>query len=220
MTTPSVEEQLQAINAKLDAVQEELVLRNRRLAEMEELKDDLSVIVRDMMRAAIVELDDVTPFLETGDLLDLLKKLLRNTKRIARAIDQLESVSDFLADAAPIGNDLFHRFVVKLDELEQKGYFRVGAELQDTADSMVQFLDKHELIGAVGRALKQVGETEYNEIQAYSLWKLYRATKKPEMQRLLGLLMTFLGTLARELEPSQEQQLLVTREEKLLETRR
>jgi hypothetical protein len=220
MTTPSVEEQLQAINAKLDAVQEELVLRNRRLAEMEELKDDLSVIVRDMMRAAIVELDDVTPFLETGDLLDLLKKLLRNTKRIARAIDQLESVSDFLADAAPIGNDLFHRFVVKLDELEQKGYFRVGAELQDTADSMVQFLDKHELIGAVGRALKQVGETEYNEIQPYSLWKLYRATKKPEMQRLLGLLMTFLGTLARELEPSQEQQLLVTREEKLLETRR
>jgi hypothetical protein len=220
MTTPSVEEQLKAINAKLDAVQEELVLRNRRLAEIEELKDDLSAIVRDMMRSAIVELDDVTPFLETGDLLDLLKKLLRNTKRIAGAIEQLESASDFLADATPIGKDLFLRFVIKLDELEQKGYFRVGHELQGTADSLVRFLDKHEVVGAVGRALEQVGDTEYGEIQPYSLWKLYRATKKPEMQRMLGLLMTFLGTLAKEMEPTREPKLPENREEKLLETRR
>ena len=216
----SIEEQLQVIQSQLSAMQEELAKRNRRLAELEELKDDLAVIVRDVMRAAIVELDEVTPFLETGDLLALLKKLLRNTKRIAGAIDQLESASDFLADATPIGNDLFRRFVVKLDELERKGYFRVGAELQITADALVRFLDQHRVVSALGRAVQQLGDADPEKIEPHSLWKVYRATRKPEMQRLLGLLMTFLGALARQMEPTQEDKHLETREERLLDTRR
>ncbi len=220
MTSPTVEEQLQAINAKLDAMQEDLAARNRRLREFEELKDDLSGIVRDMMRAAVVELDEVTPFLETGDLLSLMKKLLRNTKRIAAAVDQLESVSDFLSDATPIGNDLFRTFVLKLDELEQKGYFRVGAELQETADDFVRVLDRHQVVRAVGRAARQLGETPPEAIERYSLWKLYKATKKPEIQHLLGLAMTFLEALADEMKPTQDTKRLETREEKLLEARR
>lgn len=221
MASPSIEEQLQAMNAKLDMMQEELAIRNRKLRELEELKDDLSVIVRDLMRAAVVELDDVTPFLETGDILSLVKKLLRSTKRIAAAVDQLESAADFLNDATPIGNDLFQQFVVMLDELERKGYFRVGSELfGPTADAVVQLLDKHQLVGAVGRAAAQLSETRPDDIERYSLWKLYRASKKPEMQHLLGLVMTFVQGLANELRPIQDANRLETPAEKRLEARR
>ena len=202
MDDVQVAQQLADIQRKLDAMQQELAVRNRQLAELEELKDDLGGILRDVFQATIVELDDVTPFLQTGDLTNLAKRLLRNTNRISDSITKLESAADFVADAQPISNDLFSRLILKLDELERKGYFRVGADAQEMADAVVSGLDRSQLLPAVGRSLREVGAVPDDEIERYSLWKLYRATKQPEMQRLIGLFMTFLKTLAKELDPA------------------
>ena len=205
METGQVELQLKDIQRKLDAMQRELELRNRRLAELEELKDDLSAILKDVFQAAIIELDDVTPFLQTGDLTNLAKRLLRNTNRISDSISSLESAADFVADAQPISNDLFNRLILKLDELERKGYFRVGADAQQMADAVVAGLDRSQLLPAVGRSLTEVGSIPEEEIERYSLWKMYRASKQPEMQRLMGLFMTFLKTLAKELDTARQE---------------
>jgi type II secretory pathway component PulJ len=193
-------QQLTAIQAQLGQIQRDIAAQNRRLAEMEELKDDLVLILKDMMQTAVVELDDVTPFVQTGDFLNLVKKLLRNTNRISESLGKLESAADFFADAKPIGNDLFHRFIHKLDELERKGYFKVGADLQSTTDALVQTLAARDVLPAIGRSLRVVGESDPDEITPYSIWKVYRATKTPEMQRLMGVVMTFLKALAKEMD--------------------
>ena len=205
MNDAQVARQLDAIQRQLDAMQRELAVRNRQLAELEELKDDLSGILKDVFQAAIVELDDVTPFLQTGDLTNLTKRLLRNTNRISDSITKLESAADFVADAQPISNDLFNRLILKLDELERKGYFRVGADAQQLADSVVSNLDRSQLIPAVSRSLREVGALPEAEIERYSLWKIYRASKQPEMQRLMGLFMTFMKALAHELDNAQRE---------------
>lgn len=203
MTTEDLGPQLKAIQAQLSDIQRELRSQSRRLAEMEELKDDLVLILKDMLQTAAVELDEVTPFLKTGDFLGLVKRILRNTNRISESLAKLESAADFFADAGPIGNDLFHRFVHKLDELERKGYFKVGADLQSTADALVQTLAQRDVLPAIGRSLEVVGAADVEKIEPFSVWKMYRATKTPEMQRLMGVFMTFLQALAREMETPQ-----------------
>ena len=205
MTNDEIGAQLSAIQSQLGQIQRDLDTQNRRLAEMEELKDDLVLIAKDMMQTAVVELDEVTPFLKTGDFLNLVKRLLRNTNRISDSLAKLESASDFLADAGPIGNDLFNRFIHKLDELERKGYFKVGADMQVTADALVRTLAERDVLPAIGRSLQVVRETEVKDIERFSVWKMYRATKTPEMQRLMGVFMTFLKALAQEMETPQAQ---------------
>jgi len=205
MTNDEIGAQLRAIQGQLGQIQRDLAAQSRRLAEIEELKDDLVLITKDILQTAAVELDDVTPFVRTGDFLGLVKRILRNTNRISDSLAKLESAADFFADAGPIGNDLFNRFVHKLDELERKGYFKVGADLQLAADALVRTLAERDVLPAIGRSLRAVGETEVDNIERFSVWKMYRATKSPEMQRLMGVIMTFLQALAREMEPPQAQ---------------
>jgi DNA repair exonuclease SbcCD ATPase subunit len=154
MTTAGVEERLSAIQEQLDVIQHELQARKRHLAEMQELKEDLTVILKDVMRTAVVELDDVAPFLQTGDFLSLVKKILRNTNRISASLSKLESAGDFLADAKPVSFDIFTRFIHKLDELERKGYFKVGTDLEATMDALVRLLAANNVLPAIGRSLE------------------------------------------------------------------
>jgi len=200
MTTGGVEDRLNAIQVQLDLIQHELQVRNRDLAEMRELKADLTFILKDVVRAAIVELDDVGPFLRTGDFLNLAKKLLRNTSRISTSLSKLESASDFFADARPVGYDLFNRFIYKLDELERKGYFKMGVHLQSTLDALVRLLVNKDVLLAVGRSLETANRLQADEVDPYSLWRVYRATRTPEIQRLMGILMAFIKALAVELD--------------------
>ena len=93
------------------------------MAELEELKDDLSVIMKDVMDSAIIELDDVAPFLQSGDLMALIKKLLRSTNHITLLLEKLEGAEDFVADAQPIGHDLFNRFIFKWMNWNERGIF-------------------------------------------------------------------------------------------------
>ena len=199
MTTETIEGQLELIRTRLDEIQADLARRNRRMAEMEELKDDLSVIMKDVMESAIVELDDVSPFLQSGDLMVLAKKLLRGTNRISLLLEKLEGAADFVADAEPIGNDLFNRFIVKLDELDRKGYFRAAADLQSVLDAFVNVLAEKRALSAMRHALETIAATDYDKLDTYSLWKMYRATRSPAVRRLMGLCMTFVTTIANEL---------------------
>jgi len=200
MTPANIEEQLQSIQAQLAAIRAELESRNRHLAEFEELKTDLAVIVQDVMQNAIVELDEVAPFLKTGDFLNLIKKILRNTNRIADSLAKLESAADFFADARPLSHDLFNGFIHKLDELERKGYFQVGAELQTAADALVNTLASKRVLPAVTKSLEVVSALPADEADRYSLWKVYRATKTPSVRRLMGFFVAFIQALSRELD--------------------
>jgi uncharacterized protein YjgD (DUF1641 family) len=137
MNEPQLQVQIDAINRKLDRILEEIDLQQRHRREMEDLKDDLMRVGKDIYQTALVELEDVHDSLSTGDILYLGKKVLRNINTITATFEQLESIRDFLQDAAPLARESFVDFMNKLDEFDRKGYFVFMKELRRVLDKVV-----------------------------------------------------------------------------------
>ena len=74
MATQNLELQLQSIDKKLDLITEELAVVRRQREELNELKEDLTLIAKDVFSTAIDELEDIAPFVQTGDFLHLIKE--------------------------------------------------------------------------------------------------------------------------------------------------
>ncbi len=193
-------QQLADIQASLAEIQRDLAERRRQDRAMEDLREDLTRVAKDVLDSAVRELDDVAPFVHTGDFTNLMKKLLRNTNRIAEGFDKLDSAVDFMRDATPISHDVFRAAITKMDELERKGYFRVAADLQATTDALVRLLGSWGVLPALRSALESAATEGPDGVEHYSLFRVYRATKRPEIRKLLGAAVLIVGRFAAELD--------------------
>lgn len=137
MNEKALQEQLEVINRKVDSLLEEMALQQRHRREMEDLKEDLTRIGKDVYDTAVLELEDVHDYLNTGDILHLGKKILRNVNTLAKTIEQLESLRDLLQDSAPLARQAFVDFMNKLDEIDRKGYFAFAKEFGQVVDNVV-----------------------------------------------------------------------------------
>lgn len=137
MDNATLQERLDDISRKLDAVTEYIAAEQRRRREAQELKDDLTLIGRDVYQTAVRELEEVSAHFDTADLLHLLKKLLRNTRHLNRMLDQVDGFADFLDAARPLGREIFRELMETLDELDRKGYFAFAREAIGVADAVV-----------------------------------------------------------------------------------
>lgn len=222
MTNQTLELQLQSIDKKLDLISEELAVVRRQREERNELKQDLTIIAKDVFNTAIVELEDIAPFVQTGDFLHLLKKILQNTRNITNVMTQFESALDFFADAKPISKDLFNTTLEKLDEFDQKGYFQFIKELMNVADRVVEHfseedvkllgeniitiletiksLTQPELLTALNNAVSIYQSIDPKDAPQYSIWKVMRELNTPEMKKGIGFVITFLKKITEEQE--------------------
>jgi len=218
MTNLDIEKSLMAIHQKLDFLTEQMNIHARRQREWQELKDDLSRIGTDLFQSAVTELDQVSSHFDSRDLLHLLKKLLRNTRNLARLFDQLESMSDFWTDVAPIGKQAFLDLLSSLNELERKGYFEFIKELLAVADRVVtsfsvedvkalgdnivtilqtvKSLTQPEMLAAVNNAVMVYKNIDFEVDDEVSYWELLRETRTPEMRRGLAVGIQFLKNLS------------------------
>ncbi len=220
MTTaaPTLEARLEALDTKLDLVLTEVDEVRRLRREVEELKEDLSRVAKDLFATTVHELEDVAPFVQTGDFTDLGKRLLRSTNALNDMLVQLESARAFLADAAPLGKALMSDTLSQLDDLEHKGYFEKGRELLRAFDNIVaefsvedvrllannattilhtiKNLTQPEMLEAVDNATEIYRKIDFNTVEEYSFWKAFREVNKPEMRRGLGFLIVFLRNLS------------------------
>jgi len=220
MADQNLELQLQSIDKKLDLISKELAVVRRQREELNELKQDLTIIVKDVFNTAIVELEDIAPFVQTGDFLHLLKKILQNTRNITNVMTQFESALDFFEDAKPIGKDVFSVTLEKLDEFDQKGYFQFIKELINVADRVVEHfseedvkllgdnvitiletvksLTQPEMLTAINNAISIYQNLDPSEAPEYSVWKVMRELRTPEMKRGIGFIITFLKKITEE----------------------
>ncbi len=142
---PASQDQIDDINRKLDIILEEIELQRRHRREMEDLKEDLMRVGKDLYQTAVEELEEVHDHLETGDVLHLAKRLLRNVRTMNQMLAQLESARDFVSDFGPVSRELFRDTVTKLDEFDRKGYFEFIGELQNVADKIVTSFSKEDV---------------------------------------------------------------------------
>jgi len=217
MATQKLELQLQLIDQKLDMITEELAVVRKQRQEFNELKEDLTIIAKDVMSTAVDELEEIAPFVQTGDYLHLLKKILQNTRNIAHVMTQFESAMDFFEDAKPVGKELFNDTLEKFDEYDQKGYFRFFKELINVGDRIidhfgeedvkllgdniitiletVKSLTQPDMLKAINNAVGIYENIDIEDAPEYSIWKVMRELNTPEMKRGIGFVITFLKNI-------------------------
>jgi uncharacterized protein YjgD (DUF1641 family) len=142
---PQTQTQLEALNAKIDALTEQMAVltdyvleQRQRQQEWDELKEDLTPILMEMSDVAVEELEEIEPYVQLEDILAFLKRLAANLHNFETMLDQLESVNDLVQDMTPVANDAFIVAMDQMQEMEQRGYFAVLPELKRMADNVME----------------------------------------------------------------------------------
>jgi len=210
--------QINEINHKLDIILEEIELQKRHRREMEDLKEDLFRVGKDLYETAVVELEEVHDHLQTGDILHLGKKLLRNVNNLNKAFDQIESTRDFLQDISPLVRQSIIDLMSKMDEIDRKGYFEFAKELQKSADNVVtsftpndvkllgenivtilntiKNLTQPDMLQAINNAVTVYKNIDVKVDEKVSLFSLIKEFNSPEVKRGLAVGLKFLKNLA------------------------
>ena len=129
-----MDNELAQINQKLDQLTAQFEAQRQQQQGMKELMDDAIPVVNHVIKLSIDELAEVGNDFELGDLLFLVKRVLRDTRMLVGLLDQLESVAELAEEGQQMGKRIFHQVTMELDRLEREGYFgfaRAGAKVAD-----------------------------------------------------------------------------------------
>lgn len=214
----NVQSQINEINKKLDIIVEEIELQKRHRMEMEDLKDDLMRVGKDVYDSTILELEEVHDHIKTGDMLHLFKKILRNINNIRKSFEQLENLKDFVQDFAPVSRELFLDFMYKLNEFDKKGYFEFAKEFSRISDNIVtsftpedvrnlgdnistilntvKNLTQPDMLHAMNNAMNVYKNLDIEVSEKVSVFKLMKEMNSPEVRRGLAFGLKFLKNLA------------------------
>ncbi|MDO9511566.1 MAG: DUF1641 domain-containing protein [Bacteroidales bacterium] len=218
MDEKSLQEQINALNGKMDLLLEYVNQQRLQSSKMEDLVSDLSIVGKSIYQYAESELENRMVEINPDEIMSLGLRLLRNIQNINRFLETFESMMDFLKDAGPVANEMIITYTQKLHEFDQKGYFEFFAEstrildnvvshykpedVKSLADNIVTIIEtvrsltQPEMMTAVNNAVKVFGSMEYEKTPEYSIWKLMRELNQPEMKRALGFMVTFMKNLS------------------------
>jgi uncharacterized protein YjgD (DUF1641 family) len=122
-------ERLARIEEKLDrvaAVEQRLDTFARPWDSLADLGTDLSLLMSPAVKLLTEELAEVETGFQMEDILALLKRLLLSFRHLAWALEQLENLTDWWQDLEPLLKVAVPHLIDKLDDLEQKGIFRIN----------------------------------------------------------------------------------------------
>ncbi len=220
MDDKTMQTQIDDINRKLDIVIEEIELQKQRRREMDDLKDDLMRVGNDLYATTVNELEEVSDYLQTGDVLHLGKKLLRNINTFNKMFDQLESAKDFIEDASPLVRESIIDFMAKMDEFDRKGYFRLMKEMENVIDNVVtsftvedvralgdnvvtilntvKSLTQPDMLNAINNAVSVYTKLDIEIEENVSYFQLFKRMNTQEMRNGIAFGIKFLKSLAEQ----------------------
>ncbi|MFW6100589.1 MAG: DUF1641 domain-containing protein [Bacteroidota bacterium] len=212
-----LQQQVNDINRKLDLVLHHVDEQRLQREKVEDLFDDVSIVGKDAFQSTVEELDKRDIELNPDDLKCLSLRFIRNIDNFSQMLSTFESMMDFVKDAGPIANEVGVDAVHKLNELDERGYFEFFRELGKVFDAVVANHSKEELrqlaeniptileivknmtdsgmLKALNHALSTYREMDSGQVKEYSLWKVFREMRSPEMKRSMGFMITFLKAL-------------------------
>ena len=134
MTNDLILERLERLEEKIDrlsASQDQLSPFVKSYESLSDLGRDLSLLTGPGARLLTEELGEVETAFQIEDALALLKRLLLSFRHITWSLDQLENAIDWWHDMEPLLKIAVPHIIDKLDDLEQKGIFRVNSAILD-----------------------------------------------------------------------------------------
>ncbi|HEC22358.1 MAG TPA: DUF1641 domain-containing protein, partial [Chloroflexi bacterium] len=162
------------------------------------------------------ELAEIGLEFELGDLLYLLKRLLRSIPLLLRMLDQLEAISALGDEAQLLGKQVFSNLVETLDRLEREGYFAFARGGWYIAEQVVSEFSEEDVralgdnIVIILRTIRNMTQPEVmalanNAVEAIrnegpeddlSLWGLMREISDPKVRRGFARLLNMIKALA------------------------
>ncbi|MFH1596395.1 MAG: DUF1641 domain-containing protein [Pseudomonadota bacterium] len=122
-------ERLAKIEEKLErgaAFEEQMGNFGRTWESLSDLGRDLSLLVGPGASLLTEELAEVETGFQLEDALSLLKRLLLSFRHIAWSLEHLENLIDWWQDMEPLLKIAVPHLIDKLDDLDQKGIFRIN----------------------------------------------------------------------------------------------
>jgi uncharacterized protein YjgD (DUF1641 family) len=218
MEDKNLQAQINELNSKLDIILEEIELQRKHRREMEDLKDDLMSVGKDLYETAVDELDQIHDHVNTRDILHFGKYMLRNINTISKVIQQLESTKDFLKDASPLIRESIIDFMARLDEFDRKGYFEFIKESQNIIDKIVTSFNKDDvqalgdnvvtilntvknltqpdMLHSINNAVNVYKSLDFEVSNETSILKLLKEMNTPEFKRGMAFLIQFLKNIS------------------------
>ena len=209
-------DELTVLNSKLDHLTGLLEAQQRRQEGMDELRRDLVPIGNQLVKLTIDQLAEIDSEFQLEDLLYLVKRLLRNTRKLTMLLDRFDAVMDLADEATLIGPQVFDQAVATLDQFERKGYFRFAQEGMQIVDRVVsefseddvralgdnivlilntvKDLTQPEILGFVRNTL-MIAEQEIDKPVDTSYAGLLRQMRDPAVRRGLALSMRVLHVI-------------------------
>lgn len=136
-TVAELTDKIDRLAAQVEFLTEEALAAKARRREWDELKADVTPLFGEMYSYAARELAEVEPYVSIEQIAHLVKRLMRNMGTIEGMLDQLESFSELVEDAAPLTGDAFVRLMELLDGLERRGYFEFAKSGLGVIDNVV-----------------------------------------------------------------------------------
>ena len=217
MSDKLIHEQINDINRKLDLLIDEVTIQRQNRESVNDLIDDIAVIGKDVFKNMVTQLDDAGLELDGEALRSLVMKLIRNVGSMGMVMETLESLNDLTKDITPIVKQIGLDGINKFYELEQKGYFDVINQLGVTIDTVMSRYSREDLrklsdnliavtdtllIIADPRVLEKINsitttlrDIKTDEIEEYSVWRMIREMRKPEVKKSIGFIMAFLSII-------------------------
>lgn len=217
-----IQQQIDDINRKLDIVIEEVMAQKEVRQTASDLVADVSVIGKDMFKAAVTELDGAGVEIDAEAVKMLLLKAARNIDTLYEVFGLMESGVDLVHDISPMMRQMGLDGIKLLNQMEAKGYIDFIKEsvrifdnivehfsvedVQSLADNIVTILEtvknitQPEMLEAINNGVVVYKSMNVDNIPEYSLFKAARAMNAPEMKKGIGFMITFLKNIAKESE--------------------
>ena len=218
-------QKIDLLTAQVQFLTEEAGIAQRQRQDRAELMHDAMPIVNEVYRLSVDQLEEVEQYIDLGDLLRIMKRLLRNGRNLELLLDQLESVLDLVKTVGPLSDSAFSRLVDLLQEAETHGYFAFGRGAAQVVESVVASTSEQELkslaanVGPLLSLVRQAARPEVlqlaqNTVAALeqsgsaesgtSLRALARQMGDPDVRRGLALTLRILGALGAGYERTQQ----------------
>lgn len=198
-------DRIEARLERLDSIEAQLAPVSDTAMKINELRNDLIPLSGQATRLLVRELEDVEAAFQLEDLLPLFKRMLQSVKDITFALNQLESIVDFVTTIEPLLKSTVPQVIDYLDELEQRGILRVIKSMLDVRAKIATAYSPEDMdqigegaVAALGLAKK------FSDPQAMAFWEtLSKLPAKVDLAKAkpvgpFGLLGALSGTQARE----------------------
>ena len=193
-TLVELNQKIDALTTQVAYLSEQARIAERQRDDRAELMRDITPIANEAFRLTIEQMEEIQEYIDLGDLLRILKRLLRNGHNIEMMLDQLESLLDLAQTIGPLADEAFGKIVNTTAEMEKKGFFTFARGGMQIVDNIVTSFSEEDVnrlgenIVLILNTVKDMTQPEIMNFARNTLLIAEREIEKPVDSSLLGLL--------------------------------